>query len=684
MDLNKNTSFLSIHKTKDEDVLLNWLNGQVRYLLSENETNVTVWMEHLRAYSNASSIYAIGGKIDDYVRRVLEEGSVSRVNHPHIHDLTEVKVSQMTRLKAGVQVKPTHSEYDDRGAAKVANMVISHIFNYNDVDASMIEYHRFKYIFGQIYADINWNWDAGDLDPIYKEARAAGIDDLVLKSGKKVSLDYPIRIGDIIIKPRMPWNFLYERTKTLRYEDARYCFQIDYKDKEELALDYPKFDPNSGGGEDNLNPYISSYQDPESNEIPVFTFWHKKTKYVPKGSKIVFTETQILEKGDHPFSHGEFPVERLTDLDVATIPDGVSRYIFCLPLQKRIDDLNLMIDENIKKFAKTKMLVPPDTNIDQLSDDSEVITVNPGATPPAVLNVNPLPEHLVGRVNYLVQILQTLMGSHGVSRGEIPKGIVSEDALAYLNELESERANSDINKTAKFTINIAKKAISIAGDKYIQNPERLEKIVGKNNQSYIRNFNMSDLFGDYDIQFENSDGFPESIASRRQRINLMFQQNPQMLSGAEWLHYMGLSDDQAVIDSVTSTIQSAESENEDLLNGQPVAPPEDYEDQIVHYRIHVRDIQKRYFKEEATPEIRANYLQHVYYHEVRLLEMAQTSPAIQQQLATLPFFPIFKHNLPVVARSKVQQEAEAQGAANRGTPVPPTSGNLTYKVGEDE
>lgn len=684
MDLSKK-SYLSIHKTKDNTELLNWLNAQLQFLLSENETNVTVWMEHLRAYSNASSIYAIGGKIDDYVQRVLEEGSVSRVNHPHIHDLTEVKVSQMTRLKAGVRVKPTHSEYDDRGAAKVANLVVSHIFDYNNVDAQMINYHRFKYIFGQIYADINWEWDAGDLDPLYVEAKKVGIDDLELTSGKRVSLDYPIRIGEVVVKLRMPWNFLFERTKTLRYEDARFCFQIDFKDKEELALDYKDFDPNFNGTVDSPgNNYLSSYSTMESNEIPVFTFWHKKTKYLPKGSKIIFTEHQILDRGEHPFSHGDFPVERLTDLDIATIPDGVSRYIFCLPIQKRIDDLNLMIDTNIKKFANTKFIVPPDTNIDQLADDSEVIVLAPGATPPAVLNVNPLPEHLVGRTNYLVQILQTLMGSHGVSRGEIPKGIVSEDAMAYLNELESERANSEINKTGKFTVKIAKKAISIAGDKYSLTPERLLKVVGKNNQTYIRNFDAADLNNDYDIQFENSDGFPESVASKRQRINLMFQQNPQMLSGSEWLHYMGLNDDEAVIDSVTSTIKSAESENEDLLNGQPVAPPEDYEDHIVHYRIHVRDIQKRYFKEEASPEVRANYMQHLFWHEQRLVELSQTNAAIQQQLATMPFFPIFQHDAPPVARSLEQQLAEAQGAANRGAPPPPTSGQVTRKINNEE
>lgn len=678
-------SFFKIAKEAD-DVKLKWLNSALAYLISDNNARVTIQMEHLRAYANANSVYSINESADQYLQKVMSR-DVSKVRHPHIHDITEVKVSQMTRLKSDIIVKPKHSEYDDRGTARVAHLVINNIFDVNEFDDQMISYHRFKYIFGEIYADIDWDEDAGDFDELYEEARRLKIDDITLTTGKKLNLDFPIRKGEVVIKPRMPWAFLFERTRSGHYEDAKYGFTIDYRDRDELEEDYPKLKNVVLGDYDTssiANAYLKTYYNAMGNEVPVFTFWHKKTKYLPNGRKIVFIPGTIISDEDHPFSHGDFPVERLTDIDIETTPNGVSRYTFCLPIQKRIDDLNLMIDKNIKSFARTKYVTGAGTNIDELADESTNITVPPGGMVPTVLNVNPLPEHLVARVHSLINTLQVLMGNHGVSRGEIPKGITSEDALSYLNELESERSTSEINKHGKFVIRVAKKALSIASDKYKADDNRLENIVGKDNKTFIKNFDVADLSKPYDIAFENSDGFPETIASKRQRINLMFQQNPNMLSGPEWLHFMGLSDDEAVIDSVTDAIQAAESENEDLLNGQPVKPPEDYEDLIVHYRVHVRGMQKRYFKEEAPESVIVAYKKHVYETEEAIIERMQISPTFSSQVATIPFFPIFKHANYQPPMPAEQSIAIAQGNANKGLPSGIAAGKATYHINNEE
>ena len=147
----------------------------------------------------------------------------------------------------------------------------------------------------------------------------------------------------------------------------------------------------------------------------------------------------------------------------------------------------------------------------------------------------------------------------------------------------------------------------------------------------------------------------------------IMQMKPDLLSNERWIDLLDLGDSEKANSLVTVSVRAAESENEDILAGRPVADPEEFEDHILHWKVHTRAMQERTFKEECPPELREEMLQHIAIHEFLMIERAKMNPGFEAKLAELPNFPVFPNGY--VPRSLEQQRLIVQGQANQGLPV---------------
>ena len=214
---------------------------------------------------------------------------------------------------------------------------------------------------------------------------------------------------------------------------------------------------------------------------------------------------------------------------------------------------------------------------------------------------------------------------------------------------------------------LAKMTIAICGDYYDPEDGRMLRIVGKNNKYTIRHFDSANLSKTYDIRMELGTGLPESKAGKIQRIVEIMQMKPDLLSNERWIDLLDLGDSEKANNLITVAIRAAESENEDILEGRPVADPEEFEDHIVHWKVHTKHIQNRTFKEEVPPELREEMMQHIAIHEFLMVERARSNPTFEAKLAELPNFPIFPNGF--TPRSAEHQTIMIQGQSNQGLPI---------------
>lgn len=650
---------------KSENDIHSWLKTMRDILLEENSTRTAVQRKFLRAYMGVDSTDAMTHR--DPRDPTTKKRRIKKFRIPHIHDIIETKVSQMTRLQPNVEVLPANDEFSDRGAAKVAKSVINYIFQQQSLDQKMIDVHRMVKILGESFIFATYNKNIGDLDPAYVAARDLGVTSI---KGKKVR---PTRMGDVELEVEYPWRVLLQVTDKLENVEFYFRYKVEPIDKVEKTYKAKSEGLTKDAGE-GITVFDTTNLEPKlvENHIVVWEFFHKRTKEVPEGYHCKFTDNSILESGEYPFSMDEFNFERLTDVDLPGDNRGVSKLEFALPMQRLYDDLTTLIGKNIYLTAHTKMAVPKGSvKIDALANDNTIVQFT-GPMPPTTLNVQPNPPEVYSFRENIKNEMQTLLGSHGISRGEIPKGITAASALTFLNELESERQSSDIAKHANFIKGLARKIISIAADNYDTSQQRMIRIVGKNRAPLLKHFDAAVFSRPYDIRFESSSGFPETKAAQTQRTMEAMQYNPTLMTPQEWQYALSIGGNEKAISIATEAIQSAESEVEDILAGEEVSPPEFYDDHGPRLRVFYSALQSRAFKEEADNDIYENMIQHISLQEQAALERARTSPAISAELSTIKLFPItpsLQEDAAKIVMSLEQRAAMVQGQANRGEPV---------------
>ena len=212
--------------------------------------------------------------------------------------------------------------------------------------------------------------------------------------------------------------------------------------------------------------------------------------------------------------------------------------------------------------------------IEQLGNDNTIVQYQ-GPVPPQLAQVASNPSEVYAFREQIKQDMQTVYGNHGISRGEVPKGITAASALQFLNELENERNSTDISKHSFLVLDIAKMSVAIAGDYYDVDDGRMLRIVGDSNKHLIKHFDVANLNKDYDIRFDNSTGLPETKSAKIQRIMDTMQRNPNLFSPERWEELLDLGSSERMIKLSTDAIQAADSENEDILAREPVGIPQD-------------------------------------------------------------------------------------------------------------
>ena len=661
----KEPFFKVIKKSKEERH--EWLTEVCRGLIDQGQQRTWNQRNNLRLYRGVDNTMRERSIDRDSNMRRLNKMQKFVVNH--LYDLTETKISQLARIKPNVEVMPTNDEWQDRASAKVVGQIIKHLWYDNNIDYMVQKAHRYKAIFGEAYMFVTWDKDKGDLHPAYVAARDAGLKSVSLDGIGKFDIENgaPLKTGDVAYDVEIPWRVLLQRKH--KYEDVEYMFRISVEPTEELKEDYPNKDIKP---QDSLYMFdVDTLQDIHIEEhIVVFEIYHIPTNKVGKGYYAKFTDSDLLEESmEYPFSHGKLPAVRITDLDVPEVLNGVSRYETVANLQGMYNNLSTLIAKNIYLTAHAKWVMPRGAaKIEQLGNDNTVIQYQ-GPIAPQMVQVQPNPPEVYAFRQELKQEMQTVYGSHGISRGEVPKGITAASALQFLNELESDRASTDIAKHGFLVKDLAKMSIAVAGDNYDSSDGRLVRIVGENNKYLIRNFDAAHLNKSYDVRFDNSTGLPETKSAKLQRILDAMQRAPQMLSPERWEELLELGNIEKYTSLVSAAIQSADSENEDLVAGREVAEPHEIEDHIAHWESHTKFAQGRMYKEDIEPQLRQRHIEHIRLTEVAMYYKAELNPEFGAKLATLTNFPIFHHEGRQVPVSREHSNAVVQGQANRGDEI---------------
>lgn len=656
---------------KKEDEQLKWLNGAIDYLKKQGQKRTYAQRANLAAYRGLNWGGVSNRNSVTRDRQGLPLNKSERFKTNHLYSLTETRVSQLSRLKPAVQVLPNSNEFQDKNAAKAVKALINHLFYENNIDYLIQKTHRLKKICGEAYLFAEWDKSKGPImddaivgTPLLDENGNPELDE----EGNEIIINRPPRLGDVSYQLECPWRVFLQRKNN--FEDCEYAFRIKVMPVDEARAKYPE---KANEIEADDGSYIFDLEELGDrrleDETIIYEFYHKDTELVPGGAFACFTQKTLLHMSGSLHSHGDFPFERITDIDIPDTLNGVSIYDMVLPIQNMHDNITTLISKNIWLTAHAKWMMPRGAaKIESLGNDNTIVQYQ-GPVAPQMVQARSNSNEVYQYRDILKEELTEIFGVHSISTGNPPNGVTAAVAMQFLNEQEAERSSTEIAKHNMLIQNIARKTIAVAGDNYDYEDERLIKILGKDNKYMIKYFDKADLDKSYDVRVDLSTSLPDSKSGRTERVFQAMQYNREMLPPERWAELLELGAVDKMNSLITESIKTAESENEDMAQGIDVADPEAWEEHIQHWHAHVKRMQTRSFKEEMPPEFRKDFAEHVMAHEYLMVEQAKINQKFSAELAQISAFPLFYRDPSFRPTSAQQAEAQVQGAANRGEPV---------------
>lgn len=621
----------------------------------------------------------------------------------YIGQAVDLHVSSMCAYEPNLTVIPSNDEESDRVAARNNKQVLDYYAYEENDKVNFQHFHRRKKVHGETFGFVLWDEDAGDYHPKYKELRRIrqemGEDpdapiplidpetgtEITGDDGEPLFITQQVKTGDIKLNWEYSERVLYPTPESALWADVPYVIRLHWMPVDEVKARWP-----NSAAEIQTDGMYRRYMGPRrslENKVCVRYFYHPPDRFMDRGYYCVSTEHATLEGGDYPFNHDLLPCIRGTDIDLDYEVTGMSFIQWIASLNYALNDSTSMILQNQSLFAYPKYQVPRGAKIKatDLGDDRGIYEYS-GPKGAELMAPNSTPADTWRWRDMLRSEFQTLSGIFPQSRGEPPKGITANVALRMLDEEERKSMKPAIDKHGANVELLGTLRLATLATYRDPTDGMLIKILGKNNERYLKYFDVSNLTKKWEVKLIRSSGLPDSPAARTQTVLDLADRFQGMWSFDEILEYLDIARPEKLVESATVSRQAAESEVEDIMSGLTVPPPQPFHDILPRYRVYEKAVQSRAFT-EADPVIQQAMLNHIIAAEY-LIQLKMQNPAFAQKvLMEHPNFPMYFPQLQpplqpmMLAEPMMNPGAGAPGLGGLppqapGMPVMPGPGNV--------
>ena len=564
-----------------------------------------------------------------------------------VFDKLEDRVAQMDRMGISVALIPAHDEQSDINNAKACKMLLSsraEEINIQDIQNSA---DRTKFNFGHTFMFVDWDKSAGPLHPKYQKYREKGVKIPVIdpKTGKKKKGRYirdDIHIGDVVVEVLGP-DRVFPETGRKNWSKVNELDRVDFSNKWELKKEYPS---SADKIEENKSDYYGiDYEERvnDMNLICVKTFYHKKTKWLPQGAMIKYTDDVILEWTDYPYEEDCLPCVPDTDIDIHDELWGRS-------FISNIEKLQLMYNNTQSSQARDygiasapKWLMPKGSaKVASLNNELTIVEytgpIAPKLETPRA--TNPQSFDFQDRIEAKITRLSR---TSDISRGEPPAGVTANSALRFLDEQESRMVAPMEKKRKTRVVSVYKMMLTRMQQFYKKGDGRMVRILGEDNAYMIKSFEKADFNKVYDIKIENQSALPDSKTGKISTIvdlNIATQKDP-VFRKEEVIQMLNLGLDNAFVDGATVAVTAAKTVVESMLDGEPVPEPQEYDNFMVYYSVFDKTMQSFVFRSKVDPIVQETFKMYLTVLEGMMYQRAKKNALFAQNLATLDNYPMF-------------------------------------------
>lgn len=588
----ESTYFANKEAPKTASILLNKAGAW------SNDVEATGYLEKLRsmwaAYHGAYYRHAADGH---QITFGGEEGELAQLPINHLRNLASHIITMTTSNRPAMEARAVNTDYKSLSQTKLANGILDYYMREKRLERYLKNAVEHAVVLGSGFIKMEWNATAGEVYD-YFENEVTGEPD-----PKR-----PIYEGDIEFTNLSPFDVVVDSTK--EHQNHDWYLIRTFKNKYDLAAKYPEFEEQIKGLQ--TKSEITRFRigltnlTTETDDIPVYEFYHKTTDAMPNGRYMLFLSEEIVLQ-DIGLPYRAIPIFRISPGDILGSPYGYTPLFDVLPVQEGINTLYSTILTNQNATGVQNFWTKPGSNLN-VTALSGGLTLIESMEKPEVLQLCNTPAEVFKFLDMLERVAETLTGVNSVARGNPEASLKTGAALALVQSMALQFMSGLQQSYVQLVEDVGSSIIRILQD-YARAP-RILAIVGKTHRTELREFTGEDISNISRVYVDVGNPLGRTIAGRMELAQQMMQyqviKNP-----AQIIEVLNTGRLDLLTEDLQDELDLIKRENEALTEGEtPLATLlDDHKQHIMEHRKVIQDPDLR-----KDPELLARTLEHVQAH----------------------------------------------------------------------
>lgn len=541
-----------------------------------------------------------------------EQGELVQLPVNHFRNLAQHIYVMITANRPVMEARAINTDYKSLAQTYLANGILDYYMREKRLEDALKKATELSIVLGAGFVKLEWNSTAGeeyDTDPDTGEI---------------------IRNGELEFTTLTPLDVVVDGTK--ENWDNDWILVRSFKNRFNLMAKYPEMaDKIKAIPPKNESAIyrLAVFSNDDTDDIPVYEFYHKRTEAMPEGRYMLFCDTEtVLIDAKMPYR--VIPVFRIAPSDILGTPYGYSPMFDIFPIQEAINSLYGTIMTNQNTFGVQNVWIPKggDINVHSLSGGMNVIE---SLQKPEALNLTQTPAEVFKYLEMLIQAAETISGVNSVARGNPEASLKSGNALALVQSMALQFISGLQQSYVKLVEDVGTAVIQILKD-YATAP-KVVALVGKNNRPLLKEFTSDDISSINRVVVDVGNPLSKTIAGRVQMAEQMLQMN-LIKDPMQYFQVMNTGRLDSMFEGEQAELLNIKRENEKMLDGSaPLVAPTDKHS--IHIEEHKAVLSDPDLRED--PVLTKTVMDHI---EAHMNALRNTDPELLKLCGETPLPPI--------------------------------------------
>lgn len=497
---------------------------------------------------------------------VGEQGELAQLPVNHVRNLGQHMLVMTTASRPSMEARAANTDFKSLAQVTLANGLLDYYMREKRLERHIRAAVEHAIVLGAGYIKMEWDATAGK---IVDEDEETGV---------------VIHEGDVKYSNLSAFDVVFDVNR--EDFDHDWILVRTWKNKYDLAAKYPEYSDkikNLDTKDAKQRYSLQIFRKVDSDEIEVWTFYHKRSDSMPEGRELVFLSEDIIIQ-DQPLPYRKIPIFRISPNEIMGTSFGYSNLFDLLPLQEAVNQLYSTIMSNQTAFGVQNIFVKTGSNVN-ITNLSGGLNVIEGLEKPEVLNLLATAPETFQFLQMIEAKMETISGVSSVTRGapDPAQNLRSGNALALVQSMALQFISGLQNQYVCLIEDLGTGLIELLQD-YASAP-RVASIIGKGNKAYLKEFKSSDLSEISRVIVDVGNPLSRTTAGRVQMAEQLMQMKPDSFSIEQYIQVINTGRLEVMTDDSVDQENLIQQENERLMEGIPTKML-DIDDHILHIKKH--------------------------------------------------------------------------------------------------